>query len=184
MPRLSGHRGGRGEFSGSGSGLPRGPRQPRADSDSGRRFEQEHVQLPGAPDRADSEYRSARQHDHPPRGGRRSPSRRSSSSMAWRGWCEPDKRERWRLPPVFSFIGAEPRTDWLPRRSSGTPKVSSGRERLWRSRLTGPPRGRHFCWRPAGPASSPPEMSAPVRPNASPRRSAKAQCRSSSCTSI
>ncbi len=69
------------------------------------------------------------------------------------------------------------------RRSSGTPRNSSGRGSPWRSRPTGARGGSRSCWRPAARACSPPATCAPARSSASPRRSARARWRSSSCTS-
>ena len=58
---------------------------------------------------------------------------------------------RWRLPGVFSFIGADPRTGWLPAGNrEGREGVRPDRSGSWRNRHTGPPRASLFCWRPAG----------------------------------
>ena len=64
-----------------------------------------------------------------------------------------------------------------------TRRGSSAPGRPWRSRRTGRAGGSRSCWRPAGPACSPPATCAPARSSASPRPSARGRWRSSSSTS-
>ena len=106
-------------------------------------------------------------------------SARSSSSTTRRG-----RRGRSQTPALFSFIGAVPRTDWLPagdregrqglRPDGAGPGAVAALDRAGGSRS---------CWRPAAPACSPPATCAPARSSASPRPSARGRWRSSSCTS-
>ena len=80
--------------------LPRGPR---------RRPVQEHVELPGPADRADPEHRGAR-------ATRRSggcPATATSTAVELVNNKTGEARTL-KTPALFSFIGAVPRTDWLP----------------------------------------------------------------------
>ena len=85
-------------------------------------------------------------------------------------------------PALFSFIGAVPRTDWLPAEIESDPKGFVRTVRLCGVPRTGLAVGNRSCWRPAGPAFSRPATCDPARSNASPRRSARVRWRSSSCT--
>ena len=87
-------------------------------------------------------------------------------------------------PALFSFIGAVPRTDWLP------PEIEKDRQGICpdgaRPGAVAPldaRDGSRSCWRPAARACSPPATCAPARSSASPRPSAKARWRFSSCMS-
>ena len=86
-------------------------------------------------------------------------------------------------PAVFSFIGAVPRTDWLP------PEIERDGKGFIRtgpslgSPRTGPASDNRFCSRPAAPACSRPATCDPTRSNASLPRSARARWPSSSCMS-
>ena len=86
-------------------------------------------------------------------------------------------------PALFSFIGAVPRTDWLPAGDrAGRQGVRPDRGRPGAVRRTGPAGGSRSCWRPAAPACSPPGTCGPARSSASPRPSARGRWRSSSST--
>ena len=86
-------------------------------------------------------------------------------------------------PGVFSFIGAVPRTDWLPPEIERCPKgfvktgASLAESPAWTARR------QPFLSNPAGPASSPPATRGPTRSSGSRRPSGKARCPSSSSTS-
>jgi thioredoxin reductase (NADPH) len=87
------------------------------------------------------------------------------------------------VPALFSFIGAVPRTDWLPDEIEKDAKDfvrTDGPH--WRSQLTGRCKGSRICWKPAGPAFSRQEMRARVRSSGLHRLWAKGRWRSSSCT--
>ena len=88
-----------------------------------------------------------------------------------------------KTPALFSFIGAMPRTDWLPPEIERDDKGFVRTGRAVAQSPTGPPSGSRSCWRPAAPACSPPATCGPARSSASPRPSARERWRSSSCTS-
>ena len=88
-----------------------------------------------------------------------------------------------KTPALFSFIGAMPRTDWLPPEIERDAKGFVRTGPAWRSPPTGPPAASRSCWRPAAPACSPPATCGPARSSASPRPSARGRWRSSSSTS-
>ena len=86
-------------------------------------------------------------------------------------------------PAVFSFIGAVPRTEWLP------PEIERDAKGFVRTGTDAGPvppldvaGGRRSCWRRAAPASSPPGTSAQDPSSASRRPSAKDRWWSSSST--
>ena len=86
---------------------------------------------------------------------------------------------------LFSFIGATPRTDWLPPEiEKKTTSILSDRNHLDGIASLEAENANRSCSRPAAPASSPPATSAPAPSNASPPPSAKAPCPSSSSTSF
>ena len=89
-----------------------------------------------------------------------------------------------KVPAVFSFIGASPRTDWLPAEIEKDDKGFVRTGPAWRSRPTGTASASPSCWRPAGRAFSPQEMCGPARSSALPRLSARGRWRFSSSTSI
>ncbi len=89
-----------------------------------------------------------------------------------------------KTPALFSFIGASPRTDWLPPEIERDAKGFVRTGPAWPNRTTGPLRGSRSCWRPVAPAFSPRGTSGPARSSASPPPSAKGRWRCSSSTSI
>jgi thioredoxin reductase (NADPH) len=95
-----------------------------------------------------------------------------------------EQRRAIAAPALFSFIGAVPRTDWLPPEVERDAKGFVRTGGPWRGRRTGRGGGRRSCWRPAAPACSRRGTCAPARSSASPRRSARGRWRSSSSTSI
>ena len=125
-----------------------------------------------------AQHRGAPQHGGPADVGDGT-SPRSRSSTTRRG-----RSETLQTPALFSFIGAVPRTDWLPpeieRDDKGVRPDGPGPGAV-------PPldraSGSRSCWRPAAPACSPPATCGPARSSASPRPSARERWRSSSCTS-
>ena len=82
-------------------GVPRGPR---------RRPVQEHVELPGPADRGDRQHRGAPQHGGPADVRRRPPQTHGRDRQQQDG----GEAQALETPALFSFIGAVPRTDWLP----------------------------------------------------------------------
>ena len=89
-----------------------------------------------------------------------------------------------KVPALFSFIGAVPRTEWLPDEIEKDAKDFVRTGATLRSPRTGRSRGSRIYWKPAGPACSPPETCVPAPSSESPRPSARGRWRSSSCTSI
>ena len=126
------------------------------------------------------QHRGAPQHRGPADVRATGTSARSSSSTTRQG-----RSRTIRTPALFSFIGAVPRTDWLP------PEIERDAKGFVR---TGPAlaaiapldarRGSRSCWRPAAPACSPRGTCGPARSSGSLRRSARGRWRSSSSTSI
>ena len=111
----------------------------------------------------------------------------TATSTTSRDRQQQDRRDarRSKTPALFSFIGAVPRTDWLP--DGDRDATPSGFVRTGPAVAKSPALGRaarsRSCWRPAGAACSPRATCAPARSSASPRPSAKARWRSSSSTS-
>ncbi len=89
-----------------------------------------------------------------------------------------------KVPAVFSFIGASPRTEWLPAEIERDDKGFVRTGQAWRNRPTGAASASPSCSRPAGGAFSPREMCGPVRSSALPRLSARGRWRFSSSTSV
>ena len=135
-------------------------------------------ELPGPADRADPQRRGPLQHRGPADARRRLPRR-------GRAWPTTRRARRGRCgsPALFSFIGAVPRTDWLPPEieRDGKGFVRTGPD-LAALRPLGLASGRRSSWRPAAPASSPPGTCGPARSSGSPRPSARGRWRSSSST--
>ena len=69
-------------------------------------------------------------------------------------------------PALFSFIGAVPRTDWLPSEIELDPKGFINTGNSVRNRRTGPRAASLFFWKPAGRASLPPGTFGPAPSNA------------------
>ena len=111
----------------------------RAAADPRRRSVQEHVQLPGAADRADSQHRADLQHDHPPDERQHaSGSVDLVNSKTGRGADGGQRR-------ASSVLSARTRGPaGCRRKSRGTKRGSSGPERIWRSPHTGLPRRQPF----------------------------------------
>ena len=123
---------GRRQFRRAGGGVSLRARPPGAAGDPRRRPVQEHVQLPGAADRADPQHRTALQHDHPP-DERRQPSR---ARWTW-STARPAKSGPWRLREYSASLERTREPVGCRRKSSGMRRGSSGPERTWRSPRTG-----------------------------------------------
>ena len=119
------------------------------------------------------------QHHGPPDGRRRPPRRRRDRRRR-----RPGTSARVETPAVFSFIGATPRTEWLPPEIETDARgIRPDRGRRWRTSPRGPAGGRRSCWRRAAPGCSPPATCGRVRSSAWPRPSARGRWRCSSSTS-
>ena len=151
-------------------GVPRDPR---------RRPVQEHVELPGPADRADAQHRGAAQHRGPAAmRGDGSPAARSRSSTTRRAEARTMKTPR----AVQLHRGdAADRLAAAGDREGRQGFVRTGAALAQSPHWTGG--GSRSCWRPAAPACSPRATCGPARSSASPRPSARARWRSSSCTS-
>ena len=166
------------QFRRPGGGLSLRPRPPRADSDPGRRPVQEHVQLPGAADRADPQHRAGPQHHHPPNEREWAPRLSGHRQRQDRGGADGGnpggiqfyrRRPENRLAPPGNREGCEGvRPD---RAGSGALPILDFRA------------AAVSCWRRAGRACSRRGTCGPARSSASPRPSAKAPWRFSSFTS-
>ena len=86
-------------------------------------------------------------------------------------------------PALFSFIGAVPRTDWLPGEIERDEKgfILTGTALGWTA--AGPTAGVRSCWRPVSPACSPRATCDPGLSSGLRRPSARGRWPSSSCTS-
>ena len=179
MPRRAGRGRRRRQLGRAGRGVPRRRGQPGHRRHPGPGPRGEHVALPGRPDRSPRAHHGADQHeDH-----RASTATQTLSGVRVSG---PDGEATFPCVALFSFIGADPASDWL----SGCAALddrgfvltdrSLAAEHLderWET-LAG-----HRCRsRPATPACSPSATSAPARPSGSPPRSAKGRPRSARST--